>query len=136
MMLPDKPRETLRSSPSGNETQRSPAMPEDCAARRNPLSTRQRKIKTTAHAVPIDGREYRSREVFHRTHESLTHFRELISPRAVQRRDFGQIRTGRKESFIPRNYQGTPLARQVLDRSDEGQHTFPREAVCSVLRTK
>src|SRR5580700_8746973 len=128
------PREALRASPSRHQPECGAAMSEHGRGSRDAPATAQRQIQSSAHAVTLDGRVYRGREVFNREHQALSGFCELAGGGATERLNLREVGAGGKESFIARDDQGLWIGLQVSESVSQGQDSSRGQTIRAVIR--
>ncbi len=117
-----KPRKSLRSTPTGDQSQGCAAMAKQCVTRSETAVARQSQIQASAHAVSGDGGINRRRKVFNGLHERLAHSREFIRCRTVEGRNFVEVGTGGKKFCIPGDDQRLAMVFEFADRRGQRPH--------------
>jgi len=93
-------------------------------------------IETSAHAVALNRRVDRSRELGNGIHQSLAHSSKSVGIRSTQRTDLAKIRSHRKELLVPTKNERPSAASALTQNFRQCQDTSPRKPVRSVLRSK
>jgi hypothetical protein len=127
------PRQPLRASPAGHESEGGTPMSEHGVWGSNAAMTGEGEVKSSAHAVASDRSVDRGRILLECAHQALTQTRELASGRPHNGADFGKIGACGKEVGVSRDDERARCTSQTCHRLDEREHAGPRQAVGVVL---
>ena len=109
-------------------------MSEDCVLRRDPAMAGQSQIQSSTHAVSMNRRIDRARELGNRIHEILAHARELNRGTSGNFLNFTKLGSGGEKLAIACNDQRLGIASERPHSIMKLPYARPRQAVGPVCR--
>jgi hypothetical protein len=120
-------RQTLRTSPSGDEAQGRAAMPEQCVRPRDAAIARQCEVESSPHAISVHGSDGWRRKVGDSVHQPLSHLRKAECVRPVELCDLAQLGSGGKEVCVAGDHQARRrICREFFQRGGQRQDAIAR----------
>src|SRR6266849_1518936 len=129
----DEPWQTLCAAPSGDQPQRSPAVPEDCVWGGHAVVAGKSQVESAAQAVALDGGIDRGRKLIDRLHESLPSLGELIGWGSAEGSNLVQVCPGGEKVFVAGEDEGFGILSQVKYHFGECADSRPGKPISGIL---
>ena len=134
--LANQPGQPLRSSPSGDESERGATVAEHRAGCGNTAMTGERQIEASTHAVAGNGGVDGGRKLLDRAHEFLPQPRKLVAGGTGEGGNFRELCARGEKLLVAGNNQRPGAGRKLGQHISQPLHTFATQTIRSVCRVE